>query len=134
MSDGAYRRVTRSIEVAVEPSYLEDQSEPDQRRYMWAYQVRIENRGTETVQLRMRHWRITDANGRVEEVHGEGVIGEQPVLRPGDVHEYASGCPLSTPSGFMGGTYDMETSTGERFAVEIPVFSLDSPYQERRLQ
>ena len=129
MSTEIFRRTTRAIEVAVRPIYLEDQSEPDQRQFTWAYQVRIENRGTETVQLRMRHWRITDGNGHVDAVDGPGVVGEEPVLRPGEHHEYTSGATLTTPSGLMGGTYDMETPSGERFPVEIPTFSLDSPHQ-----
>lgn len=128
-----YRQTTRSIEVTVNPRYLEDQSEPATDHYVWAYQVRIANHGQETVQLRMRHWRITDAAGRSQEVHAEGVVGEQPVLKPGEAFEYISGTPMNTPSGIMMGTYDMETVGGERFAVEIPAFSLDSPHQARRL-
>ena len=129
-----YRRTTRSIEVTVTPTYLEDRSIPSDERYVWAYEVRIHNHGELTVQLRARHWRITDAFGRVEEVHGPGVVGEEPVLRPGEFFKYTSTSGfLPTPSGIMVGSYDMETETGERFAVEIPAFSLDSPYQERRL-
>ena len=128
-----YRRTTRSIEVTVKPMYLEDQSEPSSDHYVWAYWVRIENRGRETVQLRQGHLRSTDAIGRREEVHAEGVVGEQPTLRPGEAFEYTSGKPLTTPSGIMVGTYDMETAAGEHFVVDIPAFSLDSPYQERRL-
>lgn len=128
-----YRRTTRSIEITVKTMYLEDQSEPANDHYVWTYWVRIENRGRETVQLRSRHWRITDAIGRLLEDHGEGVVGEQPMLKPGEAFEYTHGRPLSTPSAIMVGTYEMETEKGERFAVEIPAFSLDSPYQERRL-
>jgi ApaG protein len=129
-----YRRITRSIEVTVTPTYLDDRSIPSDERYIWAYKVRIANQGGETVQLRMRHWRITDAIGHFEEVHDRGVVGQEPVLRPGDVFEYTSFSGfLPTPSGIMAGTYDMETENGEKFAVEIPAFSLDSPYQERRL-
>ena len=129
MTNEIYRRTTRAIEVAVRPIYLEDQSEPDRRQFTWAYQVRIENRGTETVQLRMRHWRITDASGHVDTVDGPGVVGEEPVLRPGEHHDYVSGVTLTTPSGSMGGTYDMETPGGERFPVEIPTFLLVSPHK-----
>lgn len=128
-----YSTVTRSICVTVEPIYLEEQSSPGEDRYVWAYQVKIENDGAETVQLINRHWQITDSQGRLQEVRGEGVVGEQPVLRPGDAFEYTSGTPLPTPSGIMVGTYQMETTAGERFDVNIPAFSLDSPHQVRRL-
>ena len=128
-----YRRTTRSIEVTVKPMYLEDQSEPSSEHYVWAFWVRIENHGRETVHLRAGHMRTADAIGRFEEMHGEGVVGEQPTLRPGESFEYTSGKPLTTPSGIMFGTYEMETEAGEQFVVEIPAFSLDSPYQERRL-
>jgi ApaG protein len=128
-----YKETTRSITVTVKPIYLEDQSSPAENHYVWAYQVRIENHGGETVQLRRRHWRITDALGRVQEVRGAGVVGEQPVLNPGDAFEYTSGTPLPTPSGIMVGSYEMETKTGENFAVAIPAFSLDSPHQTVRL-
>lgn len=124
-----YEAVTRDIRVAVEPFYLADQSQPDQGRYVWAYRVTIENRSTKTVRLHSRYWRITDAAGRAQEVRGEGVVGEQPVLEPGEAFEYTSGAPLPTPSGFMGGTYQMVTLEGEWFDVEIPTFSLDSPHQ-----
>lgn len=128
-----YSSVTRSIRVSVEPLYLEDQSSPSDDHYVWAYQVRIENEGGETVQLLNRHWRITDAQGRMQEVRGAGVVGEQPTLKPGEAFEYTSGTPLATPSGIMVGTYEMETPTGERFQVAIPAFSLDSPHQARQL-
>lgn len=128
-----YSTVTRAIRVTVEPIYLEDQSSPDDDHFVWAYQVKIQNDGAETVQLINRHWRITDSLGRLQEVRGEGVVGEQPVLRPGDAFEYTSGTPLATPSGIMVGSYGMVTSSGERFDVDIPAFSLDSPHQERRI-
>ena len=129
-----YRETTLGITVTVKPYYLEDQSEPDEQRFVWAYHVRIENNGQRTVQLRNRYWRITDSRGRIQEVRGAGVVGEQPVLRPGDSFEYTSGTPLPTPSGIMGGTYQMEASeTGERFDVTIPSFSLDSPHQPIKL-
>jgi ApaG protein len=128
-----YTETTRSITVTVNPVFLEDQSSPAENHYVWAYQVRIENRGSETVQLRRRHWRITDAMGRVQEVRGAGVVGEQPVLEPGEIFEYTSGTPLPTPSGIMVGTYEMETREGENFEVAIPAFSLDSPHQAVRL-
>ena len=128
-----YAETTRSIRVTVKPYYLEDQSSPTDNRYVWAYHVRIENRGAETVQLWRRHWRITDAMGRMQEVRGPGVVGEQPVLAPGQSYEYTSGTPLPTPSGIMVGSYDMELPDGECFAVAIPAFSLDSPHQPRHL-
>lgn len=128
-----YSSITRSIRVSVEPIFLEDQSSPSDDHYVWAYQVRIENDGQETVQLLNRHWRITDAQGRMQEVKGEGVVGEKPTLQPGQAFEYTSGTPLGTPSGIMVGSYEMETSAGERFEIAIPAFSLDSPYQARQL-
>ena len=128
-----YQQTTREIRVMVDPVYLDEQSSPSDRHYVWAYHVRVENHGEETVQLRNRHWRITDANGQIHEVRGEGVIGEQPVLRPGEAFEYTSGTPLSTPSGIMVGSYQMETKDGESFDVAIPAFSLDSPYQPRQV-
>ena len=128
-----YSETTRSINVSVESVYLEEQSSPAEGRYVWAYHVRIENRGGETVQLRNRHWKITDSRGQMQEVRGPGVVGEQPVLRPGEAFEYTSGTPLPTPSGIMVGTYEMETRGGENFSVQIPAFSLDSPHQQVRL-
>jgi len=128
-----YRETTRAITVTVNPIYLDDQSAPDESRYVWAYQVRIANDGQETVQLRNRHWRITDALGRTQEVRGAGVVGEQPVLKPGESFEYTSGTPLPTPSGIMVGTYQMVTDAGERFDVAIPAFSLDCPHVTTRV-
>jgi len=128
-----FSEITRSIRVTVKPVYLDDQSSPDEGHYVWAYHVRIENEGGDVVQLLNRHWRITDAHGKTQEVRGPGVIGEQPVLAPGQSFEYTSGTPLPTPSGFMVGTYEMVTRTGERFEVRIPMFSLDSPHQPSRV-
>jgi ApaG protein len=128
-----YERTTRSIRVAVKPSYLEDQSDPPENRYVWSYAVIIENRGAETVQLLSRYWHITDANGRVQEVRGPGVVGEQPVLEPGQVFEYASGCPLQTASGAMVGRYQFRSASGEAFEAEIPMFLLESPYERRQI-
>lgn len=123
-----YEKMTRNICVSVRSFYLEEQSSPEDDRFVWAYRVNIQNRGQETVQLMNRHWRITDKRGRLQEVKGPGVVGEQPVLKPGESFEYTSGCPLTTPSGIMAGTYEMSTGAGERFDIEIPAFSLDSPY------
>jgi ApaG protein len=122
-----YKAVTHNIEVTVQPSFLPEHSSEEERRYVWAYEVEIRNLGEETVQLRNRHWTITDANGLVEEVHGPGVVGEQPTLTPGAAFRYTSGCPLTTPSGIMVGTYEMERPDGRRFMVDIPAFSLDLP-------
>lgn len=128
-----YSEITRDIIVTVQPSFLDEQSVPSENHFVWAYHVRIENRGFETVRLVSRHWRITDAMGRLQEVQGAGVVGEQPVLHPGDSYEYTSGTPLTTPSGIMVGSYQMETPGGERFDIAIPAFSLDSPHQTVRL-
>ena len=125
----AYTATTRDILVTVQPKYLSEQSSPDDRRFVWAYTVRIENQGTEIVQLVNRFWRITDAAGTSHEVRGEGVVGEQPVLEPGESFEYTSGTPLATPSGMMLGSYEMETEHGDYFDVEVPPFSLDSPHE-----
>ena len=128
-----YEEITRNIRVAVEPSFLDEQSEPEQGRYIWAYRVTIENRGAEPVQLISRYWRITDSRGRTQEVHGDGVVGEQPVLHPGESFEYTSGTPLTTPSGIMVGSYYMETEAGDEMKIAIPAFSLDSPHQSSRV-
>ena len=119
--------------MRVTPDYLEDQSSPDEGHYFWAYTVEIFNDGSETVQLRSRFWRITDANGKTEEVRGAGVVGETPTLEPGDSFSYTSGCPLNTSSGIMLGSYQMAKDNGETFNVDIPAFSLDSPFTERSL-
>ncbi len=127
-----YQATTGDLVVRVRPVYLPDQSEPSERRWVWAYQVEIENLGKRTVQLLSRHWVITDGLGRVEQVKGAGVVGEQPVLGPGEVYAYASGCPLSTPSGVMAGRYQMKlVGGGELFEIEIPPFSLDPPQARR---
>ena len=126
---GTYARTTRSITVTVEPFYLDDQSVPEENHFVWAYHVRIENHGEQTVQLLTRFWRITDSLGNVQEVRGDGVVGEQPILNPGDSFEYTSGTPLPTPSGIMVGAYQMLTQSGEKFDIDVPAFSLDSPHQ-----
>jgi len=128
-----YTASTSSITVIVQPSYLEEESTPADNQFRWAYHVRIENQGSETVKLVSRYWRITDAMGRVQEVRGPGVVGEQPVLKPGQTFEYRSWTPLPTPSGIMVGSYQMEREDGAMFDVAIPAFSLDSPYQPIRL-
>ncbi len=129
----SYTDITRGIRVSVQPTYLDDQSDPDTGRFVWAYHVTIENTGSETVQLTQRYWQITDAFGQVQEVRGPGVVGEQPVLRPGEQFQYTSGTPLAAPSGIMVGRYSMRTDRGEPFDVRVPAFSLDSPHQPRSL-
>jgi ApaG protein len=124
-----YRAITRGIAVSVEVTYLEANSSPGNSQYFWAYRVTIENQEHETVQLRSRHWMITNAHGELTEVKGPGVIGKQPFLEPGESFTYTSGAPLNTPSGMMGGSYQMESESGERFDIEIPTFSLDCPNQ-----
>jgi ApaG protein len=128
-----YRAVMHAIEVKVTPRYVPEESAPENGRYVWAYTVEIVNMGPETVQLRHRYWHITDATGAVQEVRGEGVVGKQPVLPPGESFSYTSACPLSTPGGIMKGHYDMISETGRRFTIEIPAFSLDLPQQARVL-
>lgn len=125
--DGIYEAVTHGIRVRVLPAYLADQSEPSNGRYVWAYTIEIINESEVTVQLKDRYWRITDAKGHVEEVSGPGVVGEQPVLNPGDRFRYTSGCPLTTPSGMMVGHYAMRDQAGGQFSIDIPAFSLDMP-------
>lgn len=126
-----YRATTHKIQVTVAPRFLPERSSAAESYYFWAYTIEIVNLGSEPVQLQTRHWRITDALGRLQEVRGYGVIGEQPLLQPGQSFEYTSGVPLNTPSGFMVGSYGMISAKGEKFEVEIPAFSLDSPSQTR---
>ena len=126
-----YEAKTRDILVRVQPSYMPEESFPDKGRWFWAYVVEIENHGREVVQLMSRHWIITDGQNRVEEVHGTGVVGEQPTLKPLDAFRYTSGCPLPTTSGSMRGSYQMITDLGIQFEVEIPEFSLDLPDARR---
>ncbi len=128
-----YDSLTREIRITVTPAYLEEESAPEDDYFVWSYTIQIENCGAEVVQLKSRHWKITDATGQIHEVRGAGVVGEQPVLAPGDIYEYTSGTPLSTPSGFMVGAYQMETTDGEMFNVNIPAFSLDCPFAHRRV-
>jgi ApaG protein len=120
--------ITQGIRVTVSTVYVPSQSNPSERRYVFAYTVRIANEGTETAQLKTRHWIIADGGGKVEEVRGPGVVGQQPVLRPGEHFEYTSGCVLETPRGTMRGTYQMHTSAGKSFDAEIAQFSLAMPH------
>ena len=128
-----YQKITQSVEITVRPFYLDEQSEPEKSHFVWGYHVTIHNQGGHTVQLLSHYWRITDALGKIQEVRGPGVGGEQPILAPGESLEYTSGCPLSTSSGIMGGFYEMERDGGERFEAGIPTFSLDDPSQNVRL-
>lgn len=128
-----YHATTREIEVTVEPYYLPEQSDPEDSRYVWGYRIVIANNSDQRVKLLNRYWNITDENGQVDEVSGPGVVGEQPVLNPGDTYEYNSGCPLDTPSGVMFGHYQMLADDGETFDVAIPAFSLDTPGLQRTL-
>jgi ApaG protein len=128
-----YERITRGIKVIVRPQYLEGQSKPDEDHFVWAYTITVENHGRETVTLKTRYWKITDATGKVQEVRGAGVVGETPTLKPGDSFTYTSGCPLKTPSGFMVGAYQMQNEAGELFNIEIPAFSLDSPHDRHAI-
>jgi ApaG protein len=129
MSDDDYSATTNGIRVRVRSFFLPDQSRPEAGHYVWAYRIRIENLGGETAKLLRRTWHITDARGKMQHVHGDGVIGQQPVLTPGESFEYTSGTPLETPSGIMVGKYHMIfTATAAEFDVDIPMFSLDSPY------
>ena len=133
-SEAAWSAVTRDIRVSVRSFFLEEESHPEERQFVWAYRIRIENGGSDTVKLVRRTWLITDALGRTQRVHADGVVGEQPVLEPGERFEYTSGTPLETPSGFMRGEYHMVvTASGEAFDVAIPPFSLDSPHQSSQV-
>jgi len=127
----AFEQTTDGIRVMVGAAYLDEQSDPDENHHVWAYQVRIENQGAEPVQLLTRRWRITDGNGRAHEVIGDGVVGEKPILQPGDHYEYSSGTPLSTSTGFMTGIFQMIDGAGRRFCVQVPPFSLDGPEPPR---
>ena len=128
-----YEETTNNIRVVVEPDFLEEESAPEENRYVWAYRVTIENCGEAPVQLISRHWQITDAHGRVREVRGPGVVGEQPNIDPGKLYQYTSGAPLETPSGFMTGSYKMRQVSGESFDIAIPLFALASPYESRQI-
>ena len=130
-SEQAYVETTRGVEVRVRPMFLKEQSSPGDGQWVWAYWIRIANKGDMPVRLRTRYWSITDGRGRVQEVRGPGVVGEEPRLPPGEVFEYTSGTPLPTPSGFMTGSFQMETDDGERFDVRVPAFSLDIPDQKK---
>ena len=120
--------VTRGVRVHVESEYAAERSQPSQNQWFFLYTITIANQGEEIVQLLTRHWIITDGSGRVEEVRGPGVVGKQPILKPGESFTYTSGCPLGTPFGVMQGTYQMVTDAGEHFDASIAPFTLSEPY------
>jgi len=128
-----FQKTTHGIVVTAIPQFLPEQSDADESHYVWAYTISLENHGAETVQLLSRYWNITDAQGLVQEVRGPGVIGQQPVLMPGAAFQYTSGTALGTPSGLMLGTYEMVGQGGGHFTIDIPAFSLDSPFQTQRV-
>jgi ApaG protein len=128
-----YRSITRKIAVNVTPRFMPERSSSEKSYFFWSYTIEITNKGDRTVQLKTRHWKITDAYGRLQEVKGTGVVGEEPVLEPGASYEYTSGVPLPTPSGIMTGSYGMVASDGEHFEIDIPAFSLDGPEAKRTL-
>lgn len=128
-----YQAETHGVRVTASPKFMDDESTPDQGRYFWAYTIEIENLSPRTMQLMTRHWIITDGRGEVHEVRGEGVIGQQPILQPGERFSYTSGCPLMTPDGSMHGVYAMLGEDGALFHVEVPLFPLDSPYVKKVL-
>ena len=119
--------VPKDIDISVNTQYLQDQSDPDNNRFVFAYTVGIENKGEKPVQLLSRHWIITDDNDKVEEVRGTGVVGQQPLIAPGQVFHYTSGAILTTGFGTMQGSYEMVSEDGEKFAAEVPAFLLSRP-------
>lgn len=130
MGSPVYIAKSNGFEVRVQARFIPERSEPDDDAYVWAYHVRIMNHSDQPAQLRRRHWIITDANGVTQEVRGDGVVGEEPVIDPGTEHDYLSGVPLKTPSGIMRGSYQMESPDGDSFQIAIPPFALDSPFAQ----
>jgi ApaG protein len=128
-----YRAITGGVEVVVSPEFAPDRSHPEQNNFFWTYTVHIRNLSETTFQLHARRWEITDGLGISQEVRGLGVVGQQPILKPGESYSYTSGCPLPTPQGVMVGSYEMLGEQGEKLEVAIPAFSLDSPYIKRVL-
>lgn len=125
-----FEQRTKDVVVRVEPEYLAEQSSPSDSRFIWAYTVEIDNQGAEDLTVTERFWQIADSRGQVQEVRGKGVVGEKPVVKPGEVFRYTSGAPLTAPSGMMRGTYTVESAiTGESYDVDIPAFVLDSPHE-----
>jgi len=128
-----YSKTTGRVTVTVKPYFLDEQSSPNDNHYVWAYKVNIDNRGTDILQLQHRTWIIIDGNARVVQVQGEGVVGETPIIKPGETFEYTSGTPLKTTSGIMQGYYSMIGSKGKNLKIDIPTFSLDSPYEKNKI-
>jgi ApaG protein len=127
-----FERETEGVLIRALPEYLAEESEPDEGRFVWAYTIEIENHSPEAVQLISRFWRITDANGVTQEVQGDGVLGEQPVILPGQSFSYTSAAPLAAPSGLMMGSYSMiRLDDGASLDIPVPAFALDSPYQSQ---
>lgn len=132
MDGDVFQQITSGMKVRVEPAFLESESDPEQGRYVWSYAVDVENQSPEPVQLLSRYWRITDALGITQEVRGQGVIGQQPVIAPGESFSYSSAAPLNAPSGLMHGHYEMaRLHSGDRITVNVPAFALDSPHAKR---
>ncbi len=127
-----FTKTTHGMKITVLPQYIPGQSQPAEDFYVWAYTITMENHGGQPMHLLNRYWHITDGQGRVQEVRGPGVVGEQPVLKPGSTYRYSSGTHLPTPSGIMRGTYQFARQDGEMLDVTIPAFSLDSPEQIAR--
>ncbi|MGD9979795.1 MAG: Co2+/Mg2+ efflux protein ApaG [Hyphomonadaceae bacterium] len=126
-----YEQETAGMIVRVAPQFLPEESRPEDNRFVWSYTIEIENRRPDPVQLMSRYWRITDENGATQEVRGEGVIGQQPVIEPGQSFRYSSAAPLAAPSGVMMGVYSMQRGNGEAFDINVPLFALDSPHISR---
>ena len=124
-----FERRTKDVVVRVEPEFLHEQSSPSDGRFIWAYTVEIDNQSTDDLRVTGRYWHIADSLGQVQEVHGQGVVGEKPVVRAGESFRYTSGAPLSAPSGMMSGCYRVEPEHGEAYDIDIPVFVLDSPHR-----
>ena len=131
--ESMYSKTTNGVTVTVKPYFLDDQSSPQENHYVWAYQVNIKNSSNNTMKLNHRNWLIIDANGKIINVQGEGVVGEFPTLEPGESFEYTSGTPLKTTNGIMQGFYLMSQNKGDQLKIDIPVFSLDSPYNKKKL-
>ena len=128
-----YSKTTNGVTVTVTPYFLDDQSSPQESHFVWAYQVNIKNSGNSSIKLNRRNWLIIDANGKVINVQGEGVVGEFPIIEPGESYEYTSGTPLKTNNGIMQGFYLVSQDNGEKLKIDIPAFSLDSPYNKKNV-
>jgi ApaG protein len=126
-----YEALTHAVRVTAEPDFSPERSDEEAGQFVWTYTITIANEGDMPVQVMTRHWRIVDAQGRLQEVRGPGVVGQQPIIAPGESFRYTSACPLPTPSGFMSGSYRCVDENGAAFDVDIPAFSLDSPHQRR---